>query len=222
MSRDVFAAHSDGSAGELHVVGVEQTDAAQLLLQRQGLDLELDAVVAEDVRPDVGLGRRLQFGMPELEDDLGLADGEAVLVGDSAAQNEGIVVEAEVIRVNEQHFADLDRLFDEAFRRVLYAVLFCGLPKDLTEVEEALARVELVGPQDELAADVFGRMDGHAVGILARLELGDASHPTGGYRFAVLWQLASLPSFVRLGAVAVAVGIVAPQWRLFLGMTTLF
>src|SRR5208337_778542 len=30
-----------------------------------------------------------------------------------------------------------------------------------------------------------------------------------------------LPSFVRLGAVAVAVGIVAPQWRLFIGMTTL-
>ena len=163
---------------------------------------------------------RLQVGMPELEDDLGLADGEAVLVGDAAAQNEGVVVEAEVIGIDEQHFADLDRLLDEAFGRVLYAVLFGGLLKDLAEVEEALARMELVGPQDELAADVLGRMDGHAVGILARLELGDAPHPTGGYRLPSL--AAGLLSFVRLGAVAVAVGIVAPQWRLFIGMRTLF
>ena len=91
-------------------MGVEQADAAQLLLERQGLDLELDAVIAQDVRPHVGFRAHLQVGVPELEDDLGLADGEAVLVGDSAAQNEGVVVQAEVIGINEQHFADLDRL----------------------------------------------------------------------------------------------------------------
>src|ERR1039457_6310436 len=133
--------------------------------------------------------------MPELEDDLGLADGEAVLVGDAAAQNEGVVVQAEVIGINEQYFADLDRLFQEAFRRELYAVLSCGLLKDLTEVEEALARVELVGPQDKFAADVLWRMDGHAVGILTGLELGDASHPTRAYR----------PAFRQLFAVFCAV-----------------
>ena len=41
-------------------------------------------------------------------------------------------------------------------------------------------------------------MNGHAVGILAGLELGDASHPTGGYdlaglggmraKFGVFWR----------------------------------
>ena len=59
-------------------MGVEQTDSSKLLLQRQGLHLELDAVIAKDIGPDVGLGRSLQFGMPELEDDLGLADGEGL------------------------------------------------------------------------------------------------------------------------------------------------
>ncbi len=162
---DILAAHANRGAIELDVMGVEQTDAAELFLERQGLDLELDAVIAQDIWPNVGFRAHLQIGMPELEDDLGFSDGEAVLVGDSAAQNESVVVQAEVVGINEQHFADLDRLFYEAVRRVLYAVLFCGLLKDLAEVKEALARMELVGPQDELAADVFGRMDGHAVGI---------------------------------------------------------
>src|SRR5271157_4266975 len=69
-------------------------------------------------------------------------------------------------------------------------MFFGGLLKDLAEVEEALARVELVGPQDKFAADVLRRMDGHAVGILARLELGNASHPTRGYRLPLRQLLA--------------------------------
>src|ERR1700757_854440 len=124
----VFPAHPDRTAGELDVVGVKQTNTAQLLFQRQGLDLELDAVIAEDVRPDVGLGCRLQFGMPELEDDLGLADGEAVFVGNPAAQDEGVVVEAEVIGINEQYFSDLDRLRYEPVSCILHAVCPRGLP----------------------------------------------------------------------------------------------
>ena len=131
---------------KLHVVGEEQTDTAQLLLQRQCLDFELDAVIAQDIRSDVRLGRDLQVGARKLEDHLGFADGEAVFVGDAAAQDEGVVVEAEVFRVNEQHFADLDRLRSKAYSRELYAVLFCGLTHDLAEVEEALARMKLVGP----------------------------------------------------------------------------
>src|SRR4029077_12257205 len=157
-------------------------DAAQLLLQRQRLDLELDTMIAEDIRPDIGLGRGLQFRMPVLEDDLGLADWETVLVGDPAAQNEGVVVEAEVIRVNKEHFADFDWLLQEALCRVFHAMLFGWLAHDLAEVKEALSRMELVGPQNQLAADVFRRVDGHAIGVLAGLELGDAPDPAGGYR----------------------------------------
>ena len=132
-------ANTDRGARKLHVVGEEQADATELLLERQGLDLELDAVIAQDVRPHVGFRAHLQVGVPELEDDLGLTDGEAILVGNAAAQNEGVVVQAEVVGINEEHFADLHRLFYKAFRCVLYAVLFGGLLKDLAEVEEALA-----------------------------------------------------------------------------------
>src|SRR5271166_4566854 len=98
-------------------------------------------------------------------------------------------------------------------------MFFGGLFKDLAEVKEDLARVELVGPQDEFAADVLGRMDGHAVGILARLELGDASHPTWGYRLLV-WQLFAV--FCAAWCSCCGGWHSAPQWRLFIGKTTLF
>ena len=92
---------------ELDIVRVEHAHAAQPVLERQGLGLELDAVVAVDVRPHVHLGRRLRVGVAELEDDLGSPDREAVLVGNAAAQDEGVVVEPEVLGVDEQHLADL-------------------------------------------------------------------------------------------------------------------
>src|SRR5271169_294278 len=99
-------------------------------------------------------------------------------------------------------------------------MLSCGLPKDLAEVEETLARVELVGPQDELAADVLRRMDGHAVGILARLELGDAPHPTGGYGFTGL--SGGRTAFRTAWWRCYNGWHRAPQWRLFIGTRTLF
>ena len=98
--------------------------------------------------------------MAELEDDFRFADGEAVLIGDAAAQNERVVVQAEVLGVGENDFTEIDRLGFEAGDTVLHAGLLSGLFKDLAEVEEALARAELVGPQDKFAAQVLDRLDG--------------------------------------------------------------
>src|SRR5262249_43668945 len=101
-----------------------------------------------------------------------------------AAQNESVVIQAEILGVGEDDFAELDRLRIEAGDAVLHAVLLRGLLKHPSELEEALPRMELIGPKDELAADVFGRMDGHAVGIRSRLELRNAAHPAGSYRLS--------------------------------------
>ena len=64
---DVFLAHADSGAQELHIVGIKQANAAELVLQRHGLALELDPMVAEDVRPHVGLGATCKSGWRNLK-----------------------------------------------------------------------------------------------------------------------------------------------------------
>ena len=101
----------------------QQADAAEPILQRQGLGLELDPVVAEDLRPHVRLGGHLHVRVAELEDDLRIAQREAVLVGDASAQDEGVVVEPEVRGVQEEHLADLQRRVHELLGGELDPVL---------------------------------------------------------------------------------------------------
>src|SRR5215469_11575973 len=182
----VFVANAYGGAETLNVVRKEQTNAAKPLLQRQGLALELHPMVAENPRPNIGLRGNLHVRVPEFEDEFGLADRESVLVRNPAAQDESVVVKAEVLGIDEQHFADLDWLRDEVIGRELCPVLFGRLAHDLSKVKEALARIELVGPQNQFAAEVLDMMERHPVGIPARLELRNAPHPTGCLSLPVL------------------------------------
>ena len=52
----------------------------------------------------------LDVRVAKLEDDLRVADREPFRVGDPSAQDERVVIEPEVRRIQEQHFADLQRL----------------------------------------------------------------------------------------------------------------
>ncbi len=58
-------AHDRAFHVELDIVRIEHAHAAQPVLERQGLGLELDAVVAGDVRPHVELGRLLRIGVAD-------------------------------------------------------------------------------------------------------------------------------------------------------------
>ena len=80
-------------------------------------------MVTEDVRAHIGFSCNLQIWVAELEHDFRFADGEAVLVGDAAAKDEGIVVESEILGVGKNNFAELDRLGIEAGDAILHAVL---------------------------------------------------------------------------------------------------
>ena len=60
--------------------------AAELLLERHALELELDTVVAEDMWLDIGPGGNLQVRVAEHEDDLRITAGEAVLVSNAPAE----------------------------------------------------------------------------------------------------------------------------------------
>src|SRR5688572_10489154 len=106
--QDVDVAHI--GAGKLLVVSVENANAAKLVLKRQRLALDLDAMVTEDLRPHVRFGSRLQVVMTKLEDNLGFPDREAVLIENATAQDEGVPVKPEVGGIHEQHFADPNRI----------------------------------------------------------------------------------------------------------------
>src|SRR5262249_44136163 len=129
-----------------------------------------------DLGADVHLGGGLDVRMPELEHDLRVPHGEAVLVGDTAPQDEGVVVEAEVRRVQEEDLANLQRRIDEVLAGELDLGCHRRPAHDLGEIEEALARGEMVRPQDELALEVLNLVEREAVGVLARLHGGEPSH----------------------------------------------
>jgi hypothetical protein len=139
-------------------------------------------MVTEDMRSYVGLGRLLYVLMTELEHDLRVADREPVLVANAPAQDEGVVVEAEVGRIHEQDFPDLNRRILERSDREGDVVPIGWLSHHLREVEQALARPEVVRSEHELATQVLKLVKRQAVGIGARLDLRDLSCPCRGLR----------------------------------------
>src|SRR4029077_851661 len=70
----------DLAQAELTIVGIEEPITADLILERQRLRLELDSVLAIDLRPHVQGGCLLLFGVTKLEDDLRVAGRETVNV----------------------------------------------------------------------------------------------------------------------------------------------
>src|SRR3954471_23383104 len=108
--------------------------------------------------------------MTELEHDLRVATRKPILVANAPAQDEAVVVEPEVGCIHEQDFPDLNWLILESSNGEGHTVLSRGGSENLLEIEEALARREVVGPEDELATEVLNLVDGQAVGILTRFE----------------------------------------------------
>src|SRR5262245_1212172 len=123
--------------------------------------------------------------MAVLEDDLGIAGREAVLVGNPPPQDEGVVVEPEVGGIEEEHFPNLQRLVGEPFGVEPDAVFLGGPSQDLAEVEQALSGREMVRPQDEFAFEILDFVEGKAVTVLARLQVGHAPRPPDGLALIV-------------------------------------
>ncbi len=65
---------------ELNVVRIEQTSPAELILERQCFGLELDPIFSRDIRTHIHLGRKLQVGMPELENDLRVTHRKTIFI----------------------------------------------------------------------------------------------------------------------------------------------
>ena len=150
---------------ELGVVRVQQPVAADLVLQRQRLGLELDAVLAGDLRSHVDRGRGLLVRVAVLEDDLRVAGRKAVDVGDAAAQDERVVVEAEVRRVEEEDLAHLGPLAGLGVGDEADAGARRGALHQRAELPEAVDRGEAVRLQDQLGLEVGDLVERRAVGV---------------------------------------------------------
>src|SRR5262249_3205718 len=119
-----------------------------------------------DVGPHVHPGGLVHVRMPELEDDFRIADGESVLVGDAQAQDEGVVVELEVPRIEEENLADTDVPLSELLRFESHPVLLRS-PGDLVpEFQKALRRDDSVRLEDDLAFQELNRVERMTVAVL--------------------------------------------------------
>src|SRR5262249_11903413 len=76
--------------------------------------------------------------------------------------------------VHEEDLANLQRRIDEVLAGEVDPGRRRRPAHDLGEIEEALARREVVRPEDELALEVLDLIEREAVGVLARLQVGEA------------------------------------------------
>jgi hypothetical protein len=109
-------------------VGVEQAHSTDLILQGKGFRLELDFVVGPELGPHIHLGGFLEVRMAELEDEFRDADGKPVLIVETPAQDERVVIEPKVCGVQEQDFPDLGERILEALSGEVNVHLFRGAP----------------------------------------------------------------------------------------------
>jgi hypothetical protein len=149
---------------KLHVVRIEQAIAADPILQRQRLGLELDPVAAGELRADIEVRGGVEIRVPELEHDLRITCREAVFVGNPPPQDESVVVEPEVRRVQEHHLAEL-RLQHNPLCQHPDAELR-GRPRDEVAVfEKHLRGREAIRLEDQLAFEILDFIEGTAVAV---------------------------------------------------------
>src|SRR5579863_6014549 len=91
---------------ELAVMGIQDAISADLVLQRKSLGLELDTVLTGNLGPHVQCRRLLLVWMTKLKDDFRITHRKTIHVGNPPAQNERVVVQAEVEGVAENDFPD--------------------------------------------------------------------------------------------------------------------
>src|SRR6516164_7376755 len=126
-------AFMDLAQSELAVVGVEDTKSPNLVFERQRFSLEFDLVPPGYPRAHIDSRGLLLVGMPELEHDLRVPNGESVHITHASPQDEGVVVKAAVGSVTEDDFSDL---WPTSSLRVVGESNFLGFRGSLDELAE--------------------------------------------------------------------------------------
>jgi hypothetical protein len=109
--------------------------------------------------------------MAELEDEFRDADSKTVLVVETSAQDERVVIEPKVCGVQEQDFPDLGERILEALSREVNAHLFRGAPHQLGKLPEAVDGREAVTLEDDLGLDIVNFVERMAVAVPSLLRI---------------------------------------------------
>ena len=140
-----------------------------MILERQGLALELDPMVSKNLWTHVCLGCSLNVRVSELEHDLWLARRKPIRIRNTSAQDEGIVVQPKISGIDEKDFTNFKGCVFELEK--LHATLSGRRDEHVCEIEQALARREFIWSQHKLTSQIFDLVKGHTVGISAWLDL---------------------------------------------------
>ena len=108
--------------------------------------------------------------MAELEDEFRRAGGKPVLIAETPAQDEGVVVETKVCGVEEEDLPDLGKGILESLAGKVDVDTVRGLPDQPGKLPEAVHGGEAVPLEDDLGLDIVNFVDWMAVTV-------DASRP---------------------------------------------
>src|SRR5262249_42050050 len=131
-----------------------------------------DLVRARDVGPHIHFRGRLQIRMAEFEDDFRVADGETVYVVLPPAQDKGIVVKAEIGRIQKEYLANAGARFFERFAGKVNPGIFRRLLHVLGKLLKRLHRREAIALEDYLDFEVLESVEGMAIAVFAFFDFG--------------------------------------------------
>ena len=137
------------------------------------LALELDLVIVDQLGPDVHRRAGLQVRMAELENDLGVAIQKTVLIGSTPAEDEGVVIEFVVSRIQEEDFAHLRLRVLEGLGGVIDFATFRRLLHEFPKLTKAVDRREPLALEDELAFEILHVVERMAVAVGAFFQFGE-------------------------------------------------
>jgi hypothetical protein len=129
-------------------------------------------VAVNELRPHVHLGCLLQIRVAKFEDDFRVAHSKAVHVVDPPAQDKGVVVESEVLRIQEEDFPNLRPQTLEFLGGVINIGRLSGTTYDFAKIAEILYRSETLPLEDDLAFEIMNLIERMAVAEGSLLEIG--------------------------------------------------
>src|SRR5262249_20069650 len=110
--------------------------------------------------------------MTKFEDDFRVAHSKAVHVVDPPAQDKGVVVESEVLRIQEEDFPNLRSHALEFFGGVINIGRLSGATYDFAKIAEILYGGETLPLEDDLAFEIMKVIERMAVAVGSLFEIG--------------------------------------------------
>jgi hypothetical protein len=105
--------------------------------------------------------------MAKLEDEFRRADGKPVLIAETPAQDEGVVVETKVCGVEEEDLPDLREGIHESLAGKVDVGFVRSLPDQLGKLSGAVHGGEAVPLEDDLGLDIVNLVEWMAVTVYA-------------------------------------------------------